>query len=138
MGVVVTEERIVVVNGGQDSVVVRDTSPRVVVNDIVVGQSILPIETPVTVQDPDTVIVQGVGIQGPKGEKGDDGSGIEPEIYTLTAVSSWYHAHTFPYPPEVRLVDQTGEECEIGVEYADDTHVSITFPVPFTGTLILS
>lgn len=64
--------------------------------------------------------------------------GATPISYSVTNVSSFSRTHTFGYFPEVRLVDQTGESADIGVEYPDIETVSIDFPVPFTGTVILS
>lgn len=56
----------------------------------------------------------------------------------MNAVSSWYQTHSFEYLPEVRLVDEENELVEVGVDYPSPNAVSITFPVPFTGTIYLS
>lgn len=74
-------------------------------------------------------------VAGPAGAQGPPGIG-SPLTFTGTW-SSFSAAHTFTYLPPVRLVDATGEEVEIGVEYPDPTHVAITFPTPFTGTIII-
>lgn len=85
------------------------------------------------------VNVQELGIVGPRGPQGPTGpSGLNPQSYALTGASSWYHVHDYTYPPAVRLVDGSGEEVEIGVDYPDATSVSLVFPVPFTGTVYLS
>lgn len=85
------------------------------------------------------VNVQELGIVGPRGPQGPAGpSGLNPQSYVLTDVSSWFHVHDYAYPPNVRLVDGSGEEVEIGVDYPDASSVSIVFPVPFTGTVYLS
>lgn len=80
------------------------------------------------------------GIEGPPGPAGPQGpAGISAhELYDVFAIPSWSHAHAYPYPPDVRLVDVSGEEVETGVEYPDPVTVSISFPSPFTGTIILS
>lgn len=78
---------------------------------------------------PAVVFVPVAGPQGPPGV----GS---PLTFTGTW-SSFSTAHTFAYLPPVRLIDSTGEEVEIGVEYPDATHVAVTFPTPFTGTIVV-
>lgn len=57
--------------------------------------------------------------------------------YPLTAASDWFHVHAFGYPPQVGLV-QDGQAVDIAVEYPDASSVYLTFPSPFTGTVILS
>lgn len=74
----------------------------------------------------------GVGIQGPVGPAG--GGAL---VFTLTNVSSQTFTHDFAYPPNVHLVEG-GELALIGVEYVDATHVSISFPAPFTGQVVIS
>lgn len=81
----------------------------------------------------ETVQVQELGIIGPAGPPGD-----APLAFPLVAASSWTKVHAYPYLPEVRLVDSSGEAVEIGVEYPASNTVSISFPVPFTGTVYLS
>lgn len=88
---------------------------------------------PAVVQPPGPDII--VTFQGPPGIPG--GSFV-PLVYALVAVSSWNQVHAFPYLPDVRLIDAAREAVDIAVEYPDATHVSITFPVPFTGTVVLS
>lgn len=83
------------------------------------------------------VSVEELGIVGPPGPQGPPGTGA-PEVYQLQAVSTWNHAHDFPYLPDVRLVDENNEVVEIGVEYPDAQTVYLTFPQPFTGTVYLS
>lgn len=83
--------------------------------------------------DPQQVVVV-ESIRG--GGSGDNG--YPPTVYHLTAVSSWNQVHVYSYLPEVRLIDETGVGVEIAVEYPDAAHVYIEFPLPFTGTVILS
>lgn len=66
------------------------------------------------------------------------GGAPPPITYAVTAISTWNQVHTFPYPPSVRLIDPSGEWVDIGVEYPNPTTVHISFPTPFTGTIILS
>lgn len=87
----------------------------------------------------ETVSVEELGIVGPPGPQGASGQdGSAPQAYQLFAVSQWTQLHTYGYPPEVRLVDEDNEAVEVGVDYPDAHTVSITFPVPFTGTVYLS
>lgn len=102
--------------------------------------------TSVTIGEPTTVntvststelvSVEELGIVGPRGPQGPPGG--HPEVFELLAVSTWTYQHDFPYRPELRLVDVDNEAVEVGVEYPDAQTVSITFPVPFTGTVYLS
>jgi hypothetical protein len=66
-----------------------------------------------------------------------DGGGL-PDVRDVTAISSFYGTHFFPYLPAVRLVDQSNSAVDIAVDYPDSSHVAITFPSPFTGKIILS
>jgi hypothetical protein len=87
-----------------------------------------------------TVDVQQLGIVGQTGATGPQGPpGTKfAEQYELTSVSSWNHAHDFDYYPVVRLVLPSGQEVETDIEYPDAHTVYISFPTPFTGTVILS
>ena len=82
------------------------------------------------------VEVQELGVLGPTGPQGPPGrSGVE---YSLVSVSSWSHAHDFPYYPSVHLVDNTGQIAYLGATYPDASTVNLSFPQPFTGTVVLS
>jgi hypothetical protein len=85
-----------------------------------------------------------VGVAGPRGDTGPTGPTGPPGTpaplpvsYELVAVSSWSLAHSFPYSPIVMLLSASGTQVYVTVEYPDATHVAITFPDPFTGTVIL-
>lgn len=75
------------------------------------------------------------GIQGPRGPSGS-GSGSDALSFTGTW-SSFFTAHDFPYLPPVLVVDAGGLPVETDYEYPDATHVAITFPAPFTGTITI-
>ncbi len=135
--IVDTPQHIVVSSTNPYQVNVIDHSNHVEVTAITLGETVSPIETVVDIDGAaPTLVVHGVGIQGPKGDPGVGGAGAVS--YSVTAVSSWTQAHDFPYFPEVHLVDSLGEGVEIGVEYPDASHVFIEFPQPFTGKVILS
>lgn len=85
----------------------------------------------------ESVSVQQLGVVGPPGPQGPPGTGF-PSVFQVTDVGSWHQQHDFLYLPDVRLIDELGEDVEIGVEYPDANHVYIEFPTPFTGTIILS
>lgn len=75
-------------------------------------------------------------VAGPAGADGAPGGRPDPVTFTGTW-SSFYTAHTFPYLPDVWLINQAGDAVEVGTEYPDATHVSISFPVPFTGKIVI-
>jgi len=77
--------------------------------------------------------VQQITLEGPPGP-----SGGEPDVYAVTSVSSWTHAHSRDYPPLVRLVDSSNHWVIADVTYPDSSHVSLSFPTPFTGTIYVS
>lgn len=74
----------------------------------------------------------GVPVPGPPGP-----SGPTPLSYPVSAVSSWFQAHNLGYYPMVHL-NQAGTLALVGAEYPDLGHVLVTFPTPFTGTIILN
>lgn len=95
-------QHIVVSNGGEAHVTVVETPNNVHVTDIVIGETISPNDNKVTVDGAaPTIIVQGVGIEGPqgdvgpKGDKGDDGSSADSRyIHTqVSASNSWFVQH---------------------------------------------
>jgi len=61
-----------------------------------------------------------------------------PDIYQLIGVTTWTQQHTFSYKPAVRVLDTNNTEVLIAHNYPDATHVSIVFPSPFTGIVLLS
>lgn len=77
------------------------------------------------------------GPAGPQGPQGNPGIGAAT-VYTVTAISSWTQTHSLPYPPQIRLIDGNGDEVEIAVHYPDNTSVSLSFPTPFTGRIVLA
>jgi hypothetical protein len=93
-----------------------------------------PVQPTVIVSPPSapTTIVQ------PQGPPGLPGGAPNPIVYELAAVSSWSQVHAFGYPPAVRFVDDTGTSVLCSVDYPDATHIHISFPQPFTGTVVLS
>ena len=72
------------------------------------------------------------------GPPGPAGPAATPATYPVNAASSWSLSHGRPYPPELRLVDDTGREVIAELDYSDPGVVSIQFPVPFTGTIYLT
>lgn len=72
----------------------------------------------------------------PPGPPGPAGGAPSPVEYVVTAVSSFAHVHAFPYSPDVQLVSGS-ERVYADATYPDSTHVHISFPTPFTGTVIL-
>jgi hypothetical protein len=107
---------------------------------------ILGADTVVTVEPPGPVFVTAappassevvvLPIAGPAGAAGTGPGRHDPVTFTGTW-TSFSTAHTFGYRPDVWLIDAAGEAVDIAVEYPDATHVAITFPVPFTGTILL-
>lgn len=121
-------------------------------NVITIAQSPSGVST-ITHSDSDTAVVLAPGpvtdvqvvlggIPGPAGPTGPQGlpgaPGGSPQVIPVVAISSWSYTHSYPYPPEVRFIDADGEEVEYGVEYPDATHIAVEFPLPFTGTIIVS
>lgn len=125
-----------------NTVVVSPTSPQrvVVVSTPPMNISVgTPVSVSTVTSSTEHVDVQQLGIIGPPGPQGPQGiAGGAPLSFPVVAISSWYQTHAFGYPPEVRLVDDAGEEVEIGVEYPAVDVVAISFPLPFTGTIYLS
>lgn len=75
-------------------------------------------------------------VAGPQGPAGPPGN--TPQSITLTAASDWNYTHDYPYMPEVRLIDPNGNWVGVGVQYPDAHTIYISFPVPFTGTVLLT
>ena len=65
------------------------------------------------------------------------GSGSTTTV-PLSAVSQTTIAHTYPYPPDVRIIRSDGTPVWTDVTYPDPQHVHLFFPAPFTGTAVLS
>src|SRR4051812_1789427 len=91
---------------------------------------------------PPVSVVPTPGPPGPPGGvtslNGDTGDVILPQPATFIGTwSSFSTAHTFPYLPPVLVVDAGGLPVEADVEYPDTTHVAITFPAPFTGSITI-
>lgn len=99
-------------------------------NPVVVLHSEAPPVLYVAPQPPAPTVVLNPALGGTLGPQG-------ALSYPLTAASDWFHVHAFGYPPQVRLV-QDGQAVDIAVEYPDASSVYLTFPSPFTGTVILS
>lgn len=134
-----TDSAQIVTNPPQSLVVIKEPSDALVVTGPTVETTTVLRQDAailtVTAQAPSALVVRSPA-QGPPGPPGRDGGGTDP--YPVTAISSFSQLHNFAYPPEVRLIDDTGELVDVGVEYPDDTHVYISFPTPFTGTIYLS
>jgi hypothetical protein len=78
------------------------------------------------------------GPPGPPGPSGPPGpAGDAPTSYSLVGASSWSVTHGLGYFPEAYLVSSTGEAVDVAVEYPDVNSVAISFPQPFTGTVLL-
>jgi hypothetical protein len=112
------------------SVVVRASSPPPVT--VIDSPPAEPVVVVQTAQQPVVVVNPALYIGG------GGGGGYPPIVYTVNAISSFSRAHTFPYPPDVRLIDTSGYGVETAVEYPDSEHVYISFPTPFTGTIVLA
>lgn len=84
-----------------------------------------------------STVVVNLGVAGPRGDVGPQGPVATPVAYDLVEVSMWTNTHTFPYNPWVQVLSATGTQMYVSAEYPDATHVAITFPDPFTGTVIL-
>ena len=59
------------------------------------------------------------------------------EYVRNTPASTWNIQHTLQRRPAVTIFDATGQEVEADVE-ADSTSVTITFPSPITGSVVLT
>lgn len=82
------------------------------------------------------VDVIGVSEVGPRGPQGPPG-GVLPDVHVGTW-SSVTFLHAFPFLPSVRAIeDVTNNEVTVNPNYPDATHVSLQFPQPFTGTILL-
>lgn len=121
---------VVVQSGPVQQVTVTSQAPQ----QVTVTQ---PVISNVATQSQERVDVRQLGIVGPVGPQGPAGTAFALP-YILTNVSSWNQPHGFPYYPAVRLINDQGEEVEIDIEYPDAHTVYIEFPLPFTGTVILS
>lgn len=75
--------------------------------------------------------------EGPPGRDGRSGGGIPVETFPINNASSLTVSHSFPYAPDVRVVDTNGHNVETDYVYIG-SQVSLTFPSPFTGTLYLN
>lgn len=95
-------------------------------------------EIPVSVGVGQLTVRVAQGLQGPEGPAGPSG-GYNPVSGLYSNIGSITIPHSFPYLPEVRLVElSSGLGVDVGVEYPDSSHVYIEFPQPFTGYIILS
>lgn len=81
----------------------------------------------------DLTVTLAQGLQGPQGPPGS----ATVLTYQLAGVASWSQGHTFPYPPEVQLVDAVGERVYLTAQYPSPSSVYLLFPTPFTGKVIL-
>lgn len=90
-----------------------------------------PAPCPVVVAPPAAPPAVVVPVPGPRGP-----AAAAPLVFTGTW-SSFSTAHTYAYLPPVRVVAADGTEVTADVEYPDATHVAITFPAPFTGTILI-
>lgn len=74
--------------------------------------------------------------QGPSGPPGPP-SGGQPIEFSINNVSSYDAAHPFLYPPDVVLLDASGNVVDTDIHHTSG-HVVLVFAQPFTGTLYLS
>ena len=78
------------------------------------------------------------GSAGPSGPAGPAGpSGSTPTQYTITNTASFSTSHSYPYPPSALLLDEAGQEVDTDVTH-NPGQISLSFAIPFTGTLYLS
>jgi len=75
---------------------------------------------------------------GMQGARGPQGIAPAPQAYPLAAVSTWTHTHDYGYRPAVRVVDAAEQAVLIAASYPAPDQVSLTFPAPFTGTVLLT
>jgi hypothetical protein len=59
------------------------------------------------------------------------------EYTRVTPASVWNLQHTLQRRPVVKIYDASGVEVEADVE-ADSTSVTITFPSPYAGSVVLT
>jgi hypothetical protein len=81
------------------------------------------------------VVLTELSLTGPPGIAGPRAT---PEFYPVVGVSTWTHTHSFAYPPDVRVLDAAEESVLIAASYPAPDQVSLTFPAPFTGTILLT
>lgn len=99
--------------------------------------------TPIVIVEPPPVIVTVVQAPppppivfvAPPGPPGP--SGAEPLAFPLVAAGSVNAAHGLGFYPDVWFARADGEAVLYGIEYPDLSHVSVSFPTPFTGTMYL-
>lgn len=65
------------------------------------------------------------------------GAGGGPAVRQVTAVGDFTFHHNLAYPPPVRFVDPTGLDVQAGIEYPTAGEVHVSFPTPFTGTILI-
>ena len=87
----------------------------------------------------DTVVV--AYVQGPKGEKGDQGLlGSDAHYVHTQAIptDTWIITHNLNKRPSVAVVDSAGQLVEGEVEYTDAISLTVYFSAGFSGTAYLN
>ena len=107
-------------------VVVEDSTSTLVIED---GDETVEL----VIEEETTTLVISESDPGPPGPPGPPRAA---QTYPVVAVSSWSHSHGLNYPPMVWLQQGT-ELVLVGAQYPDNDTVYITFPVPFTGTIVI-
>lgn len=90
--------------------------------------------------DPRTIVVRGAGLQGPPGPAGGGGGPGSYLVYTQsTPAATWVITHGIGHPVHVTFLDASGIEFLTYFEqHPPYTTVSAIFPMPTTGTAVLS
>lgn len=90
----------------------------------------------IAVEEPAPISIE--VFDGLRGRDGGEVSGYVPPLtFSLSGVSSYTATHSFPYYPQVRLLDINKQAVDTDTEYPSSTQVHVVFPSPFSGTLIL-
>lgn len=59
-------------------------------------------------------------------------------VQQMTPSDDWLISHSFPYRPDVRIIDSAGDQVFGNITYPSATQVRIQFSAPFSGSVDLS
>lgn len=99
------------------------------------GTSVLEVEassTTLAITEPITSVVE-VGLQGPAGTDGIDGSGDLHYIQSFINSSFITITHNLNKRPAVTIVDSSGDEVVGDISYINDNSVNLSFGSSFSG-----